>query len=138
MAILNFNFTKINVEKKSKVNKQVSIKSGLNISNVVASDVVAGKDQNAFVISFTYNVQYEPNIGIIELSGDLLYLAKEEDAKAITDQWEKSKSLPEPVALPVFNRILHSCNVEALILSRDINLPAPVQLPKVKAQAKKD
>lgn len=138
MAILNFNFTKINVEKKSKVNKQVSIKSGLNIANVVASDIVAGKDQKAFVISFTYTVNYEPNIGVIELAGDLLYLANEADAKAIADQWAKSKTLPETVALPVFNRILHSCNVEALILSRDINLPAPVQLPKVKAQAKKD
>jgi hypothetical protein len=133
MAILNFNFTKINVEKKAKVSKQVNIKSGLNISNISPSEITAGNDQKAFLITFNFNVNYEPNIGTIDLSGELLFLANNEDGKKIEKEWAEKKSLPQEIGIPVFNRILHSCNVEALILSKEINLPAPIQLPKVKA-----
>jgi hypothetical protein len=133
MAILNFNFTKINVEKNAKVSKQVNIKSGLNISSIAPSDVSAGNDQKAFTVEFVFTVNYEPAIGVIHLEGDLLMLASKEDAQKIEDEWAQKKSLPQEIGIPVFNRILHSCNVEALILSKEINLPAPIQLPKVKA-----
>lgn len=132
MAILNFNFTKIFVEKKAKVNKQVSVKSGLNIKDVQASETINGENQKAFSIAFTFEVLYEPGVGTITLDGELLYLAKDDVAKEIEESWKAKKSLPKSIALTVFNRILHNCNVEALILSKEINLPAPVQLPRVK------
>ena len=72
----------------------------------------------------------------IQLEGDLLYLADDKLAKEIEDAWKKNKSLPKEVALVVFNKILHNCNVEALILSRELGLPAPIQLPKIKAEMK--
>jgi hypothetical protein len=134
MAILNFGFTKIDVEKKEKVSKQISIKSGLNITAVGQSEMVSGTKQQAFNIKFSFDVQYEPNVGHIKLQGDIMYLADESLSKEIVDSWKEKKSLPKPVALVVFNRILHNCNVEALILSREINLPAPIQLPKIKAE----
>ncbi len=137
MAILNFHFTRILVEKKSKVTKQVSVKSGLNIKNVVKSEAINGTNQNAFSVEFTFEVKYEPNVGDINLEGELLYLANEDLAKEIEETWASKKALPKQIALTVFNRILHNCNVEALILSRELNLPAPVQLPRVKAEEKK-
>ena len=132
MAILNFNFTKILVERQGKVSKQVNIKSGMNIVDVKESEMIETTKQKAFSISFSFNTNYEPNIGQILLEGNLLYLIDEKSAKEISDFWAKNKSLPQNVALQVFNKILHSCNVEALILSREINLPSPIQLPKIK------
>ena len=137
MTLLNFSFTKINVEKKQQTTKQISIKSGLNITNVVESQVVAGSKQKAFKISFGFAVDYEPGVGNINLEGEIIYLANEETAKEINDNWTKKKALPKQIALVVFNRILQNCNVEALILSREINLPAPIQLPKVREEPPK-
>lgn len=134
MAILNFGFNKIHVEKKGKTTKQINIKSGLHILNVASSDVIKDVKQKAFGITFKFIVDYEPEVGVIELEGELLYLANPEVADKIQASWDKDKSLPKDVGMVVFNRILQNCNVEALILSREINLPAPLQLPKIQAQ----
>lgn len=136
MAILNFNFNKILVEKTGKPTKQINIKSGMNVVDVQPSKVVEGSKQKAFSISFKFETQYEPNMASILLEGDLLFLADDVLAKEINEAWESKKSLPKEVALVVFNKILHNCNVEALILSREVGLPAPVQLPKIKAETK--
>ena len=137
MTILNFSFTKIAVERKQATTKQISIKSGLNIANVEESQVVAGAKQKAFKISFKFNVDYEPGVGNINLEGEIIYLASEKLAEEIATSWKDKKALPKSIALVVFNRILQNCNVEALILSREINLPAPIQLPKVREEAPK-
>ncbi len=132
MAILNFGFTKILVEKKGKISKKVNIKSGMNIVNVTESDMIDGTKQKAFVIKFAFETKYEPKIGNIVLEGELIYLTSLDIAKKITGAWKKNKSLPKDIALSVFNKILHNCNVEALLLSREISLPSPIQLPKIK------
>lgn len=136
MAILNFNFNRILVEKLGKTTKQINIKSGMNVLDVTPSKVVEASKQQAFTISFKFETLYEPKMAQIILEGDLLYLTAEEEAKEMTEAWEKKKSLPKEVALVVFNKILHNCNVEALILSREVGLPAPIQLPKIKAEVK--
>jgi len=134
MAILNFNFTKIHVEKQANISKEIKIQSNMHLIDVTSSKVSAGSKQQAFVISFAFDVLYEPKIGKTNLEGNLLYLADEKEAKEIEKVWADKKVLPKDVTIQVFNRILHNCNVEALILSRDINLPSPVQLPKVRVE----
>ena len=133
MSILSFAFTKIDVERKKKATKQINVKSNMNITNVEANEVVKGSSQKAHTISFRYETLYEPAVGHIVLEGDILHLSDEKTATEIEAAWSKNKSLPKDIALLIFNKVLHHCNVEALILSRDISLPTPVQLPKVKA-----
>ncbi|MGM5480814.1 MAG: hypothetical protein ACQESE_00220 [Nanobdellota archaeon] len=134
MAILNFGFTKINVEKHKKPTTQVNIQSGLNIKDVKESNVVRGSKQKAFSIIFSFETKYEPSVGAINLEGELLFLAEEGKATEIENTWKEKKSLPKDIALNIFNKILHHCNVEALILSKEINLPPPIQMPKIKDQ----
>ncbi|MGE0792584.1 MAG: hypothetical protein AB7V77_00205 [Candidatus Woesearchaeota archaeon] len=131
MTILNFNFTKINVEKKGKLSNEMKIQSKMTLTDLKSSNVASGSKQQAFVIKFAYSVNYEPKVGTIDLEGELIYLADEKLAKEIEKVWKDSKNLPKEVALQVLNRILHNCNVEALILSKEIALPPPIQLPKV-------
>jgi hypothetical protein len=33
--------------------------------------------------------------------------------------------------VPVLNSILAKCNIQAIILTREVNLPPPIPLPKV-------
>lgn len=134
MAILSFGFTKIHVEKKTSSTKQIKIQSGMNITDVKASEMIKDAKQKAFAVKFTFEIKYEPGVAVIELDGELIFLANQALAKEVEAGWAKRKSLPKDLALTVFNRILHNCNVEALILSKEMNLPAPIQLPKVQAQ----
>lgn len=136
MTVLNFNFTKIDVEKKNKISKEIKINSNMGLIDVISSNVASGSKQKAFVIKFKYDVQYEPKIGHIALEGDLIYLADEKLSTEIENSWKDKKALPKDVMLVVLNRILHNCNVEALILSKEIALPPPIQLPKVKIETK--
>jgi hypothetical protein len=136
MAILNFNFTKIDVERKGKISKEVNVESKMNLVDVKATTVVSGAKQKAFAIEFDYNIKYEPAIGHINMHGNLLYLADEKLAAEIEKSWKAKKVLPKEIIPSVFNKILDNCNIEALILSREIALPAPIQLPKVKVEAK--
>jgi hypothetical protein len=34
----------------------------------------------------------------------------------------------------ILNSILTKCNIQALILSQDVNLPSPIPLPKVRQE----
>ena len=45
--------------------------------------------------------------------------------------WKKNKAVPKDTMNEILNVILMRCNVEALILSRDVNLPPPIPLPKI-------
>ena len=137
MTILNFGFNKIIVEKKSnKVTGQLKIKQGMNLTDVKSSNMMKDSKQKAFVIKFVFDTVYEPNYANINLEGELILLVDEKTSKALETSWKKTKSLPKDLALSVFNRILHSCNVESLILSREINLPPPMKMPKVQVQDK--
>ena len=103
MAILNFGFTKILVEKKGKLSKQINIKSGMNIVDVSESDMIDATKQKAFLIKFAFETAYEPKMGSILLEGELLYLTSADTAKTISESWKKNKSLPKDIALSVFN-----------------------------------
>ena len=134
MVLLNFGFTSINVQKKKTTGKKVNIKTGLAITDVSISKAVSPTDQKPFSISFKYTANYQPHAGSIELEGELIYLASKEVAEAITKQWKEKKQLPKTQAVPIYNRILHSCTVEAFVMSREVNLPAPVNLPKLQVK----
>jgi hypothetical protein len=134
MVLLNFGFTNINVSKGQTNGKKVNINSGLKITDVGISKAISPTDQKPFLIKFEYKANYQPNAGSIVLQGELMYLANNDIADEIEKEWKKNKSLPKSISLNIYNRILHSCTVEALLLSREVGLPAPVQLPKLKMQ----
>ena len=70
----------------------------------------------------------------IILEGDVLFLEKPEKIKEILDDWKKNKKLPNEVAAPILNTALSRCNIESLILSKEVNLPPPIPLPRVEKQ----
>lgn len=140
MAILGFNFTKINTERFPNKGGKIKISSNLTLTSVKETKLVASDTQKSFQFDFQFSIKYDDEIGVIDLSGHLLYLADEVLAKKIAEGWDKKQSLPQEVMVPVFNHILQKCNVEALILSKEMNLPSPIPLPKVnpqKAEAQK-
>ncbi|MBU0666296.1 MAG: hypothetical protein ABIC91_03870 [Nanoarchaeota archaeon] len=132
MTIVGFNFTKILVEKKKPVKGKISINNNVMIKNVVESKLNVGNDKKSLQISFLYTALYEPGIGGIELSGEMVFLVDDAKAKEVLDSWKKKKVLPENTRNEIMNSVLNKCSIQSLILSKDMNLPSPIPLPKIK------
>jgi len=136
MVIIGFNFNKILVQRQSILKGKINIKNNVTIKNVEKSSLFLGKGkQEGIKYSFEFTSKYEPNsVAEIVLEGEILSVEESEKAKEILESWKKNKRIPNETMANVLNNILTRCNIEALILSRDANLPAPIPLPKVQVK----
>jgi hypothetical protein len=132
MTIVGFGFTKISIERKGNVVGKVSINNNVSITKVSKTDLSFGKmKQDALKFEFEFSALYEPKMGSILISGELIWMDKKENVENMDKEWKKSKTVDKEVMTPVLNQVLNKCNIEALLLSRELNLPAPIPLPKV-------
>ena len=65
------------------------------------------------------------------------YVNDVKKVKEIMDSWKKNKRIEQPVMVQILNAILTKANIQALNRSQDLNLPAPLQLPKVNVKEPK-
>jgi hypothetical protein len=138
MAIVGFDFTKINVEKKSSAKGNIKINNNVSIKSVDEQELTLGTlKQKALKFTFSFNTKYEPDLATISLEGFVLYITKPEQVKEISENWKKSKKLPKEIMTPILNTVLAKCNIQALILSSYLNLPSPIPLPKVEEKIEK-
>jgi hypothetical protein len=132
MAIVGFSFVKMVVERKNFVKGKVNIANNISIKDVHEHDLSLGKDkQPALKMTFEFTSKYKPDIGDITLTGEVINLEDEKKTKEILKEWKKSKKLPQEVMTPVLNHVLNKCNIQSLILSKDINLPPPIPMPRI-------
>ena len=135
MTVVGFNFTKILVQRKDFVKGKINISNNVAIKKVDTADLALGaSNQSGLKIDFAFNTKYEPDLGLIEMEGNVLYMADEKKTKEIIDNWKKTTRIPKDIMETVLNTVLQRCNVEALLMSRELNLPPPIPLPKVGAQ----
>lgn len=137
MTIVGFNFTKMLVEKSSNAKGQINISNNVAIKEAKEIDVSLGSaSQKAVRFDFEFISSYDPNLGKILLEGEIVYMEDEKKVKEVIESWEKNKKVPTELMTQLLNNILNKCNVQALIMSRDINLPPPIPLPKVQSDGK--
>jgi len=139
MTIVGFNFTKIEAEKNETLKGKVNINNNVNIRKVEEKDFALG-NQKQKVLSFTFEfvAKYDPNIGSIKLTGDVLFMDDAKKVKEILDGWKKDKKLPKEIMPNILNTALTKCNIQALILSEQINLPPPIRMPKLEPAEKQE
>ena len=131
--IVGFGFTKLSAEKGELAKGKIDINNNVSIKDVKEDSFAFGrdKDQNVLRFIFEFTSKYEPDIGNILFEGEVLYLDDPKKAKEILSNWKKDKKLPKEIMPGLLNTILTKCNVQALILSQEINLPPPIPMPKV-------
>ena len=137
MPVVGFNFSKVNVERNSQAAAagKVDVSNNISLTDVSEATVNIGSSKEKGVkVSFEFTTKYEPNIGNMLFSGDILYLADAKKQQEVLSGWKKDKKLPKDVMAEILNSVLIKCNVEALILSRDVNLPTPIPLPRIQPQ----
>ena len=134
--IVGFGFTKLNAEKKEAPKGKVDINNNVTVKNLEMADMKLGNDkQSVLKFIFEFTSKYEPNIGVMLFEGEVLYMEDAKKAKDILASWKKDKKLPSDIMAGLLNMILTKCNVQALILSQEVNLPSPIPLPKVQISA---
>lgn len=109
----------------------------VSINNNVRLTSVSERDER-ICVDFIYTSNYEPNIGVIRIEGEVLIGETEENRKKTLEEWKTSnkRNLPHDIAGKIHNTILGSCMIETAVLSREIKLPPPFPLPQVNLEKK--
>ena len=133
MTIVKINIHKLFAERSLKAKGgQVKINNNVSIKDV--DDMafnIEGKKGLRFTFAFSCN--YEPDLGKIEVEGQVLYVDEEAKVDEVKKAWEKDKKIPMDVMEKIVNAALHKGNIQAIKISEDLSLPSPLPLPKVKA-----
>ena len=134
MTVISFNFTKINAERNKGIKGKLNISNNVSIKEVKVFELKLGKNkEKALKFNFKFEAIYDPKIGNIEILGEIVYLGKDEVIKDAEKQWKKDKKIPKEIIEEIMSNILTKCNIEALLMSRELSLPPPIPLPKVKS-----
>ncbi|MFH2020882.1 MAG: hypothetical protein ABIJ34_05680 [archaeon] len=138
MTLIGFHFTKIMAEKQKTASGKISVKNNIVISKVQEAKLNIGSAKEAGIeFSFVFSCVFGPEIGEIVLEGAVVYMNEETKVKQVLAKWNKEKKLAPEMMEELYNHVLSKCNVEALILGRDMQLPAHIPLPKVTSGEKK-
>ena len=84
------------------------------------------------VNTFGFVSKYEPKIAEINIEGNVILLLDTKKGEEVLNSWKKDKKIPKEVMGSILNTALTKSNIQALILSQEMGLPAPIPLPKVK------
>ncbi|MBW2968045.1 hypothetical protein KY362_06175 [Candidatus Woesearchaeota archaeon] len=132
MAIVGFEFNKIDVSKQETAKGKINISNNIGIVDIKKNDLNIGSTkQTGLKFMFEYKSQYDPAFAKIQLGGSVLFLTDDKNSKEILQRWEKERKINKDVAEQIINTILTKCNIQSIILSNTVNLPPPVPMPKV-------
>lgn len=132
MSVIGFGLTRIDAKKNQGVKGKIDIRNNVSLKDVLPADLSLGKEKNTTVkFKFEFTSSYEPKLGHILFEGEVVFMEDPKKIQETLDQWKKDKKVPQDVMKSVLTTILNKCNVQALVVSQDINLPPPIPLPKV-------
>lgn len=137
MAIVGFNFTKVSAERGTPARGRIEVKNNVQIKEVEKTDFSFGAAKQAGLkMIFEFKSVYNPRIGEIAFEGEILDLEDDKVVQDVLGEWKKKKKLPDQLMSTIINAILTKCNIQALVMSRDLNLPPPIPMPKVLVKPK--
>src|SRR3989338_8900162 len=131
MAVVGFGFTKMVAERKKPIKGKITINNTVNLLEVEENELPVEAKGKSLKLMFSFSTKYEPDGGLIELNGEVIFLDEEKKVKEALKQWKATKNLPSDMTEEILNNVLAKCHIQAVVLSRDINLPPPVAIPKI-------
>ncbi|NQV91512.1 hypothetical protein HQ489_03480 [Candidatus Woesearchaeota archaeon] len=134
MTIVKVNLHKVSAERSlTAKGGQIKINNNVSIKDVEDLDFsVAGKKGLKF--TFTFNCSYEPDLGKIDVEGQVIYVGEESEVAEIKKGWDENKKVPLAITEEVVNAALHKGNIQAIKISEEVSLPSPLPLPKLQRQ----
>lgn len=137
MRLVGFNFTKIDLEKKSDNFKDLKITTGIDIIDIKeAKSDLFNSPEEIIIVKFGYFINYEKEIANLKFFGNLLVSLDSQQAKEALKQW-KDKKLPENFRASIFNIIFRKSSLKAFHFEEELNLPPHIPFPSFKTSGKK-
>jgi len=132
MTIVKINIHKVHATRNLDAKGgQIKINNNVSVTNVEdLAFAVEGKKGLKF--TFAFNCAYEPNLGKIDVEGQVLFVDEGKKVEEVKKSWEKNKTVPVEIMEQIVNAALHKGNIQAIKISEDVSLPSPLPLPKVK------
>ena len=132
MSVVGIQFNKIILDKKNPARGKVNVNNNVAVKDVKKTELTFGTSkQNALQFDFEFKVHYDPGIADFTFNGYVTFFEKQSVIDDVLASWKKDKKIPKEIMTPVLNSILAKCNLEALIFSKEINLPPPIPMPRV-------
>jgi len=142
MPVVGFGFTKISMEKKkAKAKGEVKVSNNFSIKDIEQTELSLGDaKEKALKLVFEFVSKYEPDVAGVVMEGEILYLAEQKMQADVVKEWKKSKKLMKEITPEIMSSIINKCNIESVVLSREINLPPPVPMltPQLMEKAGKE
>jgi len=134
MTIVKVNLHKVTAERSlTAKGGQIKINNNVSIKDVEDLDfAVSGKKGLKF--TFAFNCSYEPELGKIDVEGQVIYVGEEAQVAEIKKGWDETKKIPVGITEEVVNAALHKGNIQAIKISEEVSLPSPLPLPKIQKQ----
>ena len=121
MALVGFHYTKLLAEKKKTATGKINVNNNIVITDVKEAKLNMGPSkQKGVEFSFAFKTKYDPDYANIDIEGAVVYIGTETKVKEILAE--------------VYNHVLSRCNVEALVLGKDMGLPPHIPMPQVKGK----
>ncbi len=90
-------------------------------------------EKRVIKVGYSGILDYAPKVAQITIEGELIFeTADEKTAKAAMEEFKKNHKLPEAMMEEVLNAINYAVTATATLLSFGLNLPAPLNLPRIK------
>ncbi len=124
MSVKNFEITSIDAERYTEKGGE---KQNVRVDHNSSVKKVKAKDKKTAQFSFRFTVDYS-GLGRMELEGNILYAGK---ASKLAAKWQKENEMPDKVAKDIHSTIISNCIPEAVVISREIQLPPPIPMPQV-------
>ncbi len=132
MPIVGFNFTKIFVEKKEKLDPaKDQITNAVNLLEMKEESMSFSEGKGLLQMEFQFEVLYG-KAGKMSLNGVLLYMDSPDKTKELLESWNIERKLDNNLSTEIFNTILFKCNIKALQLADDVGLPAHFRIPLIR------
>ena len=138
MPIVGFNLSKVLAEKNNPVQKGTTVNNNLEIKEISKAAINMGeRDEEVLRFDFEFSAEYNPEVGRVHIAGEVLYMDKEKEIKRILENWKETKIVEPEIFSRIMNSVLVKCNIKALGLALEVNLPPHLNMPLL-AQGQKD
>lgn len=134
MTIVGFNYDKLNVEKKeeeAKKGSDIRITYNVSIKDMQDYELKLQDKQKALKFIFEFSIKYIPEIGTLDMGGNVIYTEEKDKIKEIKEYWNEKKDVPDDLKSQLINVIFRRSNIKALLLSQEVNLPPHIPMPKI-------
>ena len=128
--IANLTLTKVLVEKRKDFTGNLNVKKNVKIRDIEEAPLKnIAEEQKALNFKFQFTLNFDPDIAYVEMLGNILYLTDGETIKNVIKEWKKDKKINNQISAAIINRVIKKCDIKALSLCQELNLPPTIPLP---------